>query len=202
MSGVKLPPVVVNVGSGPLEKCALPPLFEHWQVVRVDIDADTRPDVVASATNLSALQTATADALWCAHCIEHLYAHEVPDALREFGRVLKQSGFACIVVPDLQTVARYVAADKAHEPLYNSASGPVSPHDVMFGFGPALARGQAAMAHRCGFTPTLFLQRLQESGFSDIVLRRKRGFELMAVVRKSPFESAVARDALVAALDQ
>src|ERR1700692_3574983 len=155
-NGTKL---VVNVGCGPRDGRRLPPLFAPWRLLRVDIDAVVEPDIVADATDLSPIASGSADAIWSAHCIEHLSAHNVVRALKEFHRVLGDDGFACVTVPDLQTIATYIVADKLHETIYESAAGPVSAHDVLFGYGPALAQGLTSMAHRCGFTPTLLLQQ-------------------------------------------
>jgi SAM-dependent methyltransferase len=129
-------------------------------------------------TDLSAIRSASADAVWSAHCLEHLFAHEVPSAIGEFRRVLRADGFACIIVPDLQAIAHWIAGDRLHETIYRSPAGPVTAHDMLWGFGPAIASGHRAMAHRCGFTPTIFLQRLKGRGFAEIVLRRRPSLEL------------------------
>jgi hypothetical protein len=57
------------------------------------------------------------------------------------------------------------------------------------------------MAHRCGFTPTLMLHRLNEASFTEIVLRRRPSLEIAAVARKRPSADAAARDALLAELE-
>ena len=46
--------------------------------------------------------------------------HEVPIALREFYRVLKEDGMVVITCPDLQSVCEAVVQDKLLEPLYKS----------------------------------------------------------------------------------
>jgi hypothetical protein len=192
--------VVVNIGSGHRDSERLPSFFGDWRQLRVDADPNVRPDVVADATDLSALQNSMADAIWCAHCLEHLYVHDVPRALSEFRRLLKEDGFVAIMVPDLQTVAREIVADRMDRPLYESEAGPITPHDIVFGYGPAIAEGQLFMAHRCGFTPTLLLNSLQAAGFPHIVVRRKPTWELLAVARAIPFLDEEARETLVNAL--
>ena len=192
--------LVLNVGCGP-PPGQLPPHFAHWRQVRVDLDPAMQPDVIASLTDLSPIPAACADALWAAHCVEHLYAHEVPRALAEFRRVLRPEGFACIIVPDLQSVAQHVAADRMHETLYQSAAGPITPHDVFFGHGAAIAAGQSAMAHRCGFTPGMLQQYFREQAFAEVLLQRRVGhFELVALARMSAARDAGERAALMASL--
>jgi hypothetical protein len=178
-------PRLVNAGCGPLGGGRLPPMFKEWEQIRVDVDPQVHPDILASVTDLSAIPEGYADALWTAHCVEHLDLHDVTRALREFYRVLADDGFGIIIVPDLQAIANYIATDRLHEVIYNSAAGPITAHDMIYGFGAAIARGQASMAHRCGFTPTMMLQRLQEVPFAEIVLRRRtNALELVAIVRK------------------
>ena len=193
--------VLANVGCGPRGGGRVPPFFNDWQQLRIDVDASVQPDLIADLTDLSPLPSNSVDALWASHCIEHLYEHDVPRALAEFHRVIREDGFICILVPDLQTVAQHIAADRLHETLYNSAAGPITPHDVLFGHGAAIAAGRTSMAHRSGFTPTLLLKRLQESGFAEITLRRRPdAFELVAVARKRPSRDTAERTQLMNAL--
>jgi len=175
-------------------------MFTRWRQIRVDVDADVVPDIQADIVNLSAIADATVDAVWTAHCLEHLYEHEISRAMAEIRRVLKDGGFACIVVPDLQRIAALIADDKMHDILYQSAAGPITPHDIVYGFGPALARGQLTMAHRTGFTPTSMTRHLSAAAFGGHALLRRANFELAAVVRKRDWASDEERDALLANL--
>jgi SAM-dependent methyltransferase len=192
--------LVVNVGCGP-HGSPLPAYFDGWRQLRVDIDESAAPDVLADLTDLSPIPGGIADAVWASHCVEHLYAHEVSVALTEFRRILRSDGFACMIVPDLQTVAQHVAANRMHEPLYQSASGPITPHDMLFGFGAAIAVGRTSMAHRCGFTPGMLEQYFHERVFAEVVLRRRiPQFELAALAWASPTGGETERSALLNAL--
>ncbi len=193
-------PVVLNAGSGVAGGTGLPAYFGNWRELRVDINPLTEPDVVANIADLSTIPDGSVDAVWSAHCIEHLFPHEVPRALTEIRRVLSADGFACLIVPDLQAIAEWIATDRLHEPIYESAAGPVTAHDMLWGFGPAIAQGNTTMAHRCGFTPTLFLERLSAAGFAEIVLRRRSNLELAALVLTQRSESSSRRETLLAAL--
>ena len=82
-----------------------------------------------------------------------------------------------------------------------AAAGPVTAHDMLWGFGPAIAAGDAAMAHRCGFTPTLFLERLNGAGFAEIALRRRSNLELAALALREVSGGTGRREALMAALE-
>jgi SAM-dependent methyltransferase len=193
-------PLVINAGCGSPGCARLPDLFDDWRQLRVDIDPSVAPDIVASVTDLSAIPSGYADAVWSAHCLEHLFAHQVPAAFAEFRRVLREAGFACVIVPDVQAVAQWVANDRLHETLYQSSAGPITAHDILWGFGPALEAGYAAMAHRCGFTPTVLLQRLNGCGFAETVLRRRPTLELACLALCRSSANSAARDGLISRL--
>jgi SAM-dependent methyltransferase len=201
VNGLRRERVLVNVGCGPLNGSKLPGYFNGWQQLRVDVDAAVKPDILADLTDLSAIPDGSADAVWASHCVEHLYEHEVAPALREFRRVLRDDGFACVIVPDLQTVASYLVADRLHEPLYESEAGPVTAHDILFGFGAAIASGRTAMAHRCGFTPGMLRRCFEKLPFGEVLLRRRSAaLELVAVARATAARDDAERMSLMAAL--
>jgi SAM-dependent methyltransferase len=175
----------VNAGCGPGGGSHRSPLFREWREIRVDVDPAVNPDVVADVTDLSPIGDGFADAIWSSHCLEHLFLHQVADAFHEFHRILADDGFMICVVPDVQAVATMVANDKAHETVYTAAAGPVTPHDMFYGFGPAIARGQTQMAHRCGFTPSIAVNALGQSRFVEYAIRRLPTLELAIVARKT-----------------
>ena len=192
--------LLVNLGSGPKGYTRLPAMFSDWRELRVDIDVAASPDILADITDLSAIASGSVDAVWSAHCLEHLYLHQVGLAVMEAYRILTEDGFFGMIVPDLQMIADYLATDRLHEVVYQSPAGPVIAHDMIYGYGPALAHGSAAMAHRCGFTPTLLLHKLQEAPFAEIVLRRRPHQELAAVARKQQSAGDAEREMFLAAL--
>jgi len=193
--------LLVNLGSGPKGHGWLPAIFADWEQLRVDVDPDAAPDLIADMTDLSAIASGSANAVWSAHCLEHLYLHEIGRAVGEVHRILADDGFLCLIVPDLQSIAGYIVNDRLHEVIYQSNAGPVTAHDMLFGFTPALAQGRNSMAHNCGFTPTLLMQKLQESRFAEIVLRRRANHELAAVAQKRAPAAAGERDTLLSALE-
>src|SRR5688572_16345445 len=95
--------VVLHAGCGPSRQAQMPQGFQSadWREIRYDINPAEAPDILGSITDMSAVATASIDALYNCHVIEHLYAHEVPVALREFHRVLKPEGFVVLGCPDL-----------------------------------------------------------------------------------------------------
>jgi hypothetical protein len=55
--------VVVNLGSGPKRISRLPPVFAEWREFRVDIDPAAAPDLVADISDLSSINSGSADAV-------------------------------------------------------------------------------------------------------------------------------------------
>lgn len=155
-------------------------IFTGWELIRLDIDPGVKPDIVASMTQMHPVATASVDAIYSRHNLEHLEYHDVAIALAEFRRVLKPGGFALIVVPDLQTVAELIIEGKLEETIYISAAGPIAPVDTLYGFRPALKAGKHYMAHRMGFTQRTLLQHIVSAGFSGGVVRRRGTVELWA----------------------
>ena len=193
--------LLVNLGCGPKGFSWLPAMFSDWRHFRVDVDASVEPDLVADITDLSGIPSGSVDAVWAAHCIEHLYLHEVGAALAEAHRILADDGFLCVIVPDLQSIAGFIVNDRLHEVIYRSPAGPITAHDMLFGFGTAIAQGRSSMAHNCGFTPGLLLQKLQEIPFAEILLRRRSNHELAGLARKRAPADAAEREGLLHALE-
>ena len=54
--------------------------------------------------DMSIIDDNSYDAVYSAHNIEHVYAHEIRTALSEMYRVIKEDGFLFITCPDLQSV--------------------------------------------------------------------------------------------------
>lgn len=175
---------VLHVGCGAYAPEKLHVVFRNgdWHEVRLDIDADVQPDIVASMTDMAPVADGGMDAVFSSHNLEHLYPHEVPVALKEFRRVLKPTGFALITLPDLQEVARLVASGRLAEPAYASGLGPIAPLDILYGYRPALAQGNLFMAHHTGFTSQMLMSTLTDAGFSAATVQRvPSAFSLWAI---------------------
>ena len=172
---------VLHVGCGAADPSKLPEAFfppGAWREVRLDIDPGVAPDIVASITEMPMVGDGSVDAVWSAHNLEHLASHEVPVALAEFHRVLAPGGFVLVTMPDLQQVAELVAQGRLEDAAYISAMGPIAPLDMLYGFRPALAAGNAFMGHRTGFTAGTLAVHLQTAGFQTVRVQRDGHFAL------------------------
>ena len=138
---------------------------DNWKEIRFDIDKSVNPDIVGTLIDMELVQTGSMDAVYSSYNIDHIYPHQVPIALREFYRVLKEDGIVVITCPDIQSVCEIIAQDKLLEPLYESPIGPISPIDVLYGSRKQIAGGNEYMAKKGGFTYSALNGSLYEAGF-------------------------------------
>jgi SAM-dependent methyltransferase len=173
---------LLHAGCGRKTKQQLPILFHNgWQETRLDIDPQTKPDLIGSVTDLKEISSNSIDAVYSSHNLEHLYSHEVPIALKEFTRVLKSNGFVIITLPDLQQIAKLIVEDKLMEPAYQSGVGPISPIDMLYGHRASVASGNEFMSHKTGFTQRSLKQLLTNAGFADVRVAKDQHFNLWAI---------------------
>lgn len=153
----------LHVGCGPATLPAALFPAEEWREIRLDIDPDVAPDVVASLTDMPIADGSVA-AVYSSHNVEHLHAHEVPRALAEFHRVLRPGGFCLIVAPDFGQAAEWIAQGGAEAVAYEAPCGPVTPMDIVFGHR-GMTAGNPFMAHRTGFTLASLEAAMRAAGF-------------------------------------
>ena len=159
---------------------------DNWKEIRLDIDSTVKPDVVGTSTDMSLIETASVDAVYSSYNLDHIYAHEVPIALKEFYRVLNEDGIAVVKCPDIQTVCELIAQDKLLELLYESEMGPIYPIDVIYGNRWQIQNGNEYMAKKVGFTYSALNASFAEAGFKARYGGRMpdRGGELAIVAFK------------------
>ncbi len=145
---------------------------EKYQEVRLDINPAAKPDVVASLTDLGVI--GTFDAVFCSHCVEHLYPQDVRVALAEFYRVTKPGGFAIVIVPDLEDVRA------TEDVLYEYEGGPLTGLDLIYGSRYDTA-GNPFMAHHSGFVSSTLRAAMESAGFDTVTMKRLPKYNLMAV---------------------
>ena len=161
---------LLHVGCGPKKIDRTTKAFNQggWTELRLDIDESVLPDLIGTMTDMKSVANESVDAIFSSHNIEHLYPHEVPQALSEFKRVLKPDGFVVLTCPDLKSVCALVANDQLTVSAYTSPAGDITPLDILYGHRPAMARGNLYMSHRCGFTQKVLVATFQEAGFKKM----------------------------------
>ena len=179
---------VLNVGGGS-KAIAIPGHYDGWAHVLLDIDGRGNPDIVCDARALASLPAAQFDAVYCSHNLEHYYPHDCNKVLTGFLHLLKADGFAEIRVPDIGAVMRSVvnSGGDIGDVLYESPAGPISAHDVVYGFAKEIERsGQDFYAHKNGFTPKRLRNVLEHAGFAEVlVFESAEAFELKALAFKA-----------------
>ncbi|MGZ4957167.1 MAG: class I SAM-dependent methyltransferase [Methylobacter sp.] len=177
----------LHVGCGSARKPDVGPGFltDEWAEVRLDIDPAASPDIVSSMLDMALVPSASVEAVYSHHNIEHLYPHEVSVALLEFFRVLKEDGLLVLACPDLQSLCSLIVDDKLDQPAYLSDVGPITPLDVLYGHRPQLAEGNLFMAHHTGFTLRTLVETVRDAGFRSVAGRRRdTSFDLWVVAAK------------------
>lgn len=176
-------PRVLNVGGGAGRD--LPPTFKTYKQDLLDIDPAVRPDIVCDAKKMRTLPAARYDAVYCSHTLEHFYKHEVPQVLAGFLHVLKPSGFANIAVPDMRSLFKAVANRDIDETWYRTPGGPISFHDVIYGWGAQVRQGNVYYCHKTGFTEKSLAKALRASGFASVMTAVDEGANLHAFAFKA-----------------
>ncbi len=186
-----VPKTVLHVGCGSYRPDALHPDYQapEWQEIRLDINPETNPDVVASMTDMGNVRSDSVDAIWNSHALEHLHAYEVPVALAEFHRVLRPGGHVFLRTPDLQKTAEMLLEVGPLGVAYKSPGGPITPLDMLFGHSASIAAGYHEMTHKTGFTEDSLKELFHRSGFVRVVTRRHR-FDLWGRGEKAAEDEA------------
>jgi hypothetical protein len=156
---------LLHVGCGHSNISNLKGFEDGWTEIRFDINKGVNPDIVGNITDMSLVKDSSVDAIYSAYNIDHIYPHEVPLALKEFFRVLRDEGIVILRCPDIQSVCEAVANDKLLESLFDSPIGPISPIDILFGNRKQISKGNEFMAKKCGFTYSVLNQTFGEAGF-------------------------------------
>jgi SAM-dependent methyltransferase len=186
---------VLNVG-GNNKTIPLPPQYEGWEHVLLDIDPRGNPDVVCDAREMGKLPAASYDSVYCSHNLEHYHRHDVAKVVAGFAHVLKPDGFALVRVPDMHELMQIVVQKNLDidDLLYQSPAGPILVRDVIYGYGREIeASGNDFYAHKTGFTQKSLRAVLMAGGF-PLVFAASGNLEVSAVACKaapSPWVSAL-----------
>lgn len=158
---------VLHVGCG---RQPISEAFDGWEEVRMDIDPDCEPDIVASLTDMGNI--GEFDAVYGSHVLEHFAPHEGAKVMQECLRVLKYGGYCVMIVPNLRGVL------PTREPLYDSPAGPINGLDMYYGKESMVAENPY-MAHKTGFVPETLKEAF--SCFKVAEIRELTGYNLMGI---------------------
>lgn len=158
---------VLHVGCG---KEQMPPFLDGYHEIRMDIDAQHSPDIVGSVLDLGNI--GVFDAVFGSHMLEHLYPHEVEQAMKEFYRVLAPKGMVVMIVPNLTHVK------PTREVVYDSPAGPITGLDMYYGKESFVA-DNPYMAHKTGFVAETLREAL--SLFQFVKVQELTDYNLLGV---------------------
>ncbi len=176
---------VLNVG-GNSKAIAIPPQYDGWQHLLLDIDPRGDPDILCDARALTSLPPRQFDAIYCSHNLEHYFRHDVGKVLAGFHHVLKDDGFAHILVPDMGQLMKAVVQDglDIEDFLYESPAGPIHVIDVIYGLGVEIEQsGNDYFAHKTGFTGKSLAAHLKRAGFPSVYVE-PGDLEIVAIAFK------------------
>ncbi len=141
--------------------------------VRLDINPDYKPHIVASMTDLGDI--GEFDGVFSCHALEHLQWNEAGRALKEFRRVLKPGGFVVAIVPNLEGIK------PTFETVYEVPCGPISGMHMIYG---QINSEDPHMQHKCGFVKETMLQAITDAGFKQAVAMAMPFYSLMGAGTK------------------
>jgi len=179
-------PRVLNVG-GNSKQIPIPDHYRGWNHLLLDIAPGPEVDVLLDARKLSDYHGDKFDSVYSSHNLEHFYPYDVPKVLSGFMQVLKPGGFVDVRVPDLNSVLQAVVERgmELDDVLYVSPAGPISAHDVIYGWGAEIERsGVDFFAHKRGFSAKSLSLALEKAGFVQ-VRTEVSNFEVRALAFKT-----------------
>ena len=147
------------------------PHFQNYDVVRLDLDPTTKPDIIADARKLP-IDDLSFDVVYSSHVLEHFSFKWSINILKEWIRVLKIGGEIQIVVPNLEWAAEKILKGKDGEVQLTSYEAERS----IFMFYSAQKDGGAVDFHKNGFTPASLKGLLNQLGcLTDIRIETSDG---------------------------
>lgn len=152
---------------------SLPFWLKDTVETRLDIDPQWNPHILASILDMGDI--GSYDYIYTSHTLEHVYPHEVPIALGEFRRVLRDGGAAMIFVPDLEGIL------PNNDVLYESHGGTVCGLDLFYGHSRLIQDVSVYMAHHTGFVKETLAEALIGAGFRNVTVKRVGDHNLMGV---------------------
>ncbi|MBV9287424.1 MAG: methyltransferase domain-containing protein [Hyphomicrobiales bacterium] len=176
---------VLNAGSGPSTHSSLHSAFNKpgWKELRIDVDPQCGADFVGSISDMrSLIEDASFDAIWCSHCLEHLYDHEALPAMREFKRILRDDGFALISSPNMDAIAKLLVSEDIESVAYVAPAGPIRLLDMIFGHTRSIEAGRPHMAHKTGFTADRLGRMATKAGFAEARVLEGDNLDLWAAL--------------------
>ncbi len=156
----------------------------EFREISLDIDKMHNPDILADIYNISHIPDKFVDVAYSSHMIEHIHYFKVPTVIKELLRVVKDNGFVRLITPNMKTVAIRLASGKILDTVYDSAGGPISAMDILYGSRYHTHRHNSDfMVHKCGFTKEVFEDLAEKHNFKLSI--KEVGYDLIVDISKT-----------------
>ncbi len=177
---------VLHVGCGENKDTGvLNPFFKDYREIRLDINKDVNPDIVADVCDLSSIKSESHDAIYTYHNLEHVHNYKIPGVLQSFNRILKNQGILYIGVPNIYMSIYDLMCGTLEEEIFSTDRGPVNTLSLLYGFDPAIKNNEYQL-HKTAFTEKRFRKILPSYGFEiDNIWVDNAGFDLCVICRKA-----------------
>jgi predicted SAM-dependent methyltransferase len=143
----------IGFGGTTIKNCMFNQDLVDLNEITMDIDSNYNPDIVCDILNMSEFPSNSVDVIYLSHALEHIDLMSVPNVLNEFRRILKDNGFARMIVPNLTHFLSYLTEDKLLDTVYESSAGPVTVLDVLYGHSYSIKRkNNDFMRHKMSYT--------------------------------------------------
>ena len=164
-----MPNVVLNVGGG--ANPWLPANYLGWQNLVLDINPETNPHLCMDARNLTNLAPNQFDAVFCSHNLEHYNIFDLPIVLKGMLHVIKSGGHLVAIVPSIRATfeAMFQSGDDLDDVFYSSPAGPITYHDVIYGYSKDIEKNILWQQHQSGFSLKRMKTLFEQSGFERVV---------------------------------
>jgi len=177
---------LLNVGGG-TKKIPLGAPYESMNIEHLLLDIVPGPgvDYAWDARDLDRFTETSFDIVYCSHNLEHFSVKDYPQVLKGFHHILKPGGLVDIRVPNIQGAMEEMIKRNCEldDTAYVSQAGPISYHDMLYGYSEYVKHGNAYMQHYVGFSKRTLAQALLNAGFK--ILRVESGpFNLMIIGQK------------------
>jgi hypothetical protein len=170
-------PRLLDIGAGSKD-VKVPPWYDGWEIVRLDIKPEAEPDLLMDACDLETIDGDQFDAAYASHLLEHIYPFDLPRFFSGLRHVLTANGFVEFHVPNALRACQEIAKRETLSAFcYDSPGGMITAWDMLYGYEPYQMAHGTPFVHHNAFDADRLSSTLNHYGFPiAYVLDCKWGF--------------------------
>jgi predicted SAM-dependent methyltransferase len=124
---------VLEIGGYPNSQAHLMPFWEGAEILHLNINPESNPDILADAANIPPEHHGQYDGVFASHVLEHFSYWDTLKVLAGWAACLKDGGSLHVVVPSWEWTARQVLSENPSPATYgHSFAGQVNQWDIHF----------------------------------------------------------------------